>query len=476
MWADFFYWIIFLFYVGLVFSTMWVVVLENRQPAKTIAWLVVLTFMPVVGLVVFYFFGQSLHKERLISRHTYNILTDNMLSEMQSVPEHLIPGKYERLINMLLRKNQAVASDGNEVEVLTSGRDYLQSLLRTIGNARHHIHIETYIVEDDAVGRLLRDALIDKVREGVEVRFLYDDVGCWKVRNAFFDSFVAGGIDLHPFLPVRFPSLTNKVNYRNHRKLCVIDGQVGYIGGMNFAMRYVSRRMPYWRDMQLCIQGPAVGSLQRMFLADWCFVTGKELLHRHFFPLSLGGKERGSKILLQIVSSNPVSIFPEIMYGLTSAIQNAQKYLYIQTPYFLPTEPVLQALQTAAMSGVDVRLMLPQKTDSFWLRWGNDSYLMDMLKAGVRVYFYTDGFLHSKMLVMDDDWCSVGSANMDFRSFENNFEANAFVYDSLVAKTVKEEFLKDLCHSQEVLLNEWKLRPYKHRMLESITRILSPLL
>lgn len=476
MWADFFYWIIFLFYVGVVFSTMCVVVLENRQPAKTIAWLVVLTFMPVVGLVVFYFFGQSLHKERLISRRTYNILTSNMLSEMQSIPEHLVPAKYERLINLLLRKNLAVASDGNEVEVLTSGQDYMQSLLRAIGKAQHHIHIETYIIEDDAVGRLLRDALIDKVREGVEVRFLYDDVGCWKVRNAFFDSFVAGGICVHPFLPVRFPSLTNKVNYRNHRKICVIDGLVGYIGGMNFALRYVSRRMPCWRDMQLCVHGSAVGSLQRMFLADWCFVTGKELLHRRFFPHSSKSKVKEGDSLLQIVSSNPVSIFPEIMYGLTCAIQCAQKYLYIQTPYFMPTESVLQALQSAAMSGVDVRLMLPKKSDSLLLRRGNDSYLMDMLKAGVHVYFYTGGFLHSKMLVVDDDWCSVGSANMDFRSFENNFEANAFVYDPQVAKRVREEFEKDLCCSQEVLYREWKHRPYRRRMLESITRILSPLL
>lgn len=476
MWVDFFYWTFLLAYAVIVFSTMWVVVLENRQPAKTIAWLVVLAFIPIVGLVVFYFFGQSLRKERFINRRTYNVLTHNMLLEQQSQPLPEVPEKYERLVNLMLRKNHAVATNANRVEVLNSGRDYLQALLRDIHSARHHIHIETYIIEDDAVGRLLRDALIDKVREGVEVRFLYDDVGCWNVSDKFFDNFAQGGIDIHPFLPVRFPSLTHKVNYRNHRKLCVIDGMVGYIGGMNFALRYVSERMPHWRDMQLRLKGQAVGSLQRIFLIDWCYVTGKELLHRKFFPSVAQETKERRKALLQIVCSYPVSEYPELMYGITCAIQHARKYLYIQTPYFLPTEPVLQALQSAAMSGVDVRLMLPKKTDSFWLRWGNDSFLMDVLKAGVRVYHYEGGFLHTKALVADDDWCSVGSANMDFRSFDNNFEANAFVYEPTVAKQVKAEFLKDLADSKEVLPEKWKARSYGHRLMESSTRLLSPLL
>lgn len=474
MWTDFFIWAILVTYAIVVFSTTLVVVLDNRQPAKTIAWIVVLTFLPVVGLVFFYFFGQNIRKERFISRKTFNLLTQNMLAEAREDGPGVVPEKYAQLVRMLELKNRSVPSAGNDVRLLTSGREYLAALLRDIGQARHHIHIETYIIEDDAVGRLLRDALADKAREGVEVRLLYDDVGCWNVPDHFFKTFSRSGIQAHAFLPVRFPSLTHKVNYRNHRKICIIDGQKGYIGGMNFALRYAGRHKEQWRDLHLSLRGGAVGSLQRIFLSDWCFVTDNVVSDACYFPAPEHPSKEGA--LLQIVSSNPVSRFPEIMYGLTWAIQHARRYLYVQTPYFMPTEPVLQALRSAAMSGVDVRLMVPLKPDGFWLRWGNDSYFADVLRAGVRVFRHAPGFLHSKCLVMDDDWCTVGSSNMDFRSFDNNFEANAFIYDAAVARHLKQEFLDDLQNCREILWEDWKRRSYARRLMESNTRILSPLL
>lgn len=463
-------------YVTLIVCTAVVVVMENRQPAKTIAWLLVLVLLPMVGLLFFYFFGQNVRKERFIGRKTFDLLTQVMLKESSYCPPELMQPKYERLIRLNEWKNRSVLTAGNETQLITSGEEYVLELLKAIYAAQQHIHLETYIIEDDAAGRLVRDALVDRAREGVEVRLLYDDVGCWNVPNEFFESFIAGGVKVQAFLPVKFPSMTHRINYRNHRKVCVIDGRIGFIGGMNIAVRYMNRGDRIWRDQHLRIEGDAVGSLQRLFVSDWYFMSNTLLKDPKYFPVrdSVAAFTRGA--LMQIVSANPVSHYPEIMYSITWTIAHAQRYIYFQTPYFLPTEPVIQALQTAAMSGVDVRLMIPEKPDAFWLRWGNDSYISAMLRAGVRVFAYQNGFLHSKSVVSDDDWCTVGSSNMDFRSFENNFEANAFLYDAKTAIQVRDVFLEDLERCEEIHLDEWQRRPMLHRCLESLTRVFSPLL
>ena len=476
MWSEILIGGISFVYVTLIVCTAVVVVMENRQPAKTIAWLLVLVLLPIVGLLFFYFFGQNIRKERFIGRKNFDLLTKVMLHESSYCPPQLLQPKYERLIRLNEWKNRAILTAGNETKLITSGEDFVWELLRAIYAAKEHIHLETYIIEDDAAGRLIRDALLDRARDGVEVRLLYDDVGCWKVPNKFFGSFIAGGVKVQAFLPVKFPSLTHRINYRNHRKVCVIDGRVGFIGGMNIAVRYMNRSGYIWRDQHMKIVGDAVSSLQRLFVSDWYFMSNTLLKDEKYFPAkqSIAAFTRGA--LMQIVSANPVSHYPEIMYSITWAIQHAIHYLYIQTPYFLPTEPVIQALQTASMSGVDVRLMIPEKPDAFWLRWGNDSYLSAMLRAGVRIFAFQNGFLHSKSIVADDDWCTVGSSNMDFRSFENNFEANAFIYDKKTALQVKEVFLEDLSHCEEIDLEQWGNRPLLNRCLESLTRIFSPLL
>lgn len=479
MWSTVFLWIIIAAYVVLIFSTVTVVLLENRQPAKTIAWTIVLIMLPILGLIIFYFFGQNIRKDRYISRRLYTMLTQRMHHGINQLPAEATPKRYAPLVRLFETTNHSLLTPVHHLEGYSSGADWIISLLKDIHQAKETIHIETYIIENDAVGRLVRDALIDKAREGVKVRFIYDDVGCWNTSNSFFQSFQEGGVEIEAFLPVHFPSLTHKVNYRNHRKVCVFDDRVGYIGGMNFAIRYVSRRMKLWRDMHLRIEGGAVSDLQRLFLGDWLFVKGVDDTGE--WPAQSDvPKSKDIRIVpdcsLQIVPSSPVSRYPEIMYGLTWIIQHARKYIYIQTPYFMPTEPVIQALQTAAMSGTDVRLMVPEKTDSFWLRRINECYFTAVLRAGIKVYLYKAGFLHSKCAVADDDWCTVGSSNMDFRSFENNFEANAFIYGTSAAKVLRDSFEEDLKECEEVKLEDWKKRPYSHRLLEGYTRIFSPLL
>lgn len=476
MWLSLFFWILVVVYAILIITSTTVVLLENRQPSKTVAWILVLVLLPVVGWVIFYFFGQNIRKERYIGRKSYERLTQEMLKEAYYCPPSLYLPKYERLIRFNERKGKAVLTAGNAVELQPDGRHFVDSLLHDFHKARHHIHLETYIIEDDAVGTLVADALIDCAQRGVEVRLLYDDVGCWNVKSSFFHRMTQAGIHVQPFLPVRFPSLTHRANYRNHRKICVIDGTFGYIGGMNLAVRYTREGDHPWRDLHLRVQGAAVGGLQRIFSADWYFMRNELLGDTRYFPMPAAFDACSQGAMMQIVAANPVANYPEIMYSLTWVIQNASHYLFIQSPYFMPSDVVLQALQTAAMSGVDVRVMIPEKPDAVLLRWGNDSYLDDALRSGIRIYIYKGGFLHSKCAVADDDWCTIGSTNMDARSFDNNFEANAFIYGHTVAKQVKSRFLEDMKRCEEVKLEVWRQRPFYKKYLESFTRIFSPIL
>lgn len=466
--------ILFIAYAFWILSTVMVVLLENRQPVKTIAWVVVLILLPVVGLVFFYFFGQNIRKERIIGKKSLDVLTQEALMEAQIGKSTEVPRNYQHIVRLFERHNMAALTTDNTLHIYTEGADFILGLFGAIARARHHVHLESYIIDDDAVGRMLRDLLISKVNEGVEVRLIYDDVGCWDVHNSFFQRMIDAGVKVGAFMPVRLPMFSHKINYRNHRKICVVDGQTGFIGGMNIANRYVRGQDGHrWRDMHLKVTGSGVAAIQRDFFVDWYFVTRVLITDPVYYPAPLHASGHAA---LQIVTADPVAHWPEFMYGLTWIIQNARRYIYIQTPYFMPTEPILQALQTAAMSGVDVRLMVPRKPDGFWLRWANDSYFKDILEAGIRLYTYRPGFLHSKALVADDEWCTIGSANMDFRSFENNFEANAFIYDHETAIKVKEIFREDAKGCKEIHLRSWNRRNYRRRLLESFTRIFSPLL
>lgn len=473
MWLEFWEYSLLLAYAVIVIGTAAVILLENRQPAKTIAWLLVLICIPVIGWVFFYFFGQNVRKERHLHRRNFQILTHLMHTAKQHQPSHEIPEEYATLISAMRRHKGAFPTSGNELHLLESGAAFIIALLRALRSAQHHVHIETYIFSNDAVGRLVRDALTDCAKRGVEVRLIYDDVGCWNVPTRFFEQMQQDGIQAEAFLPVRFPSLTSKVNYRNHRKICIIDGVEGFIGGMNIANRYVSRRKGRWTDLQLHIKGPAVGALQRTFLTDWHIVAGALITEQTYFPHCDTQNQKG---LLQIIDGTPVSQYPEIEFGLVWIAMHAKHYLYLQTPYFIPTEPMLNALQVAAISGTDVRIMVPRRTDVFWLRRANDSYFSDLLKAGVRVFTYSSGFLHSKSAVADNSWCSVGSSNIDFRSFENNFESNAFVYDANTALKMRDIFLRNQQACEEIVMEKWRKRPLMQRCVESLTRIVAPLL
>jgi len=469
--------VLFSIYQVIVILTIIHVVLDNRQPAKTMAWALVIWFFPVVGIVFYIFFGVNTRKERLISQRSLDMLYKRSMLEFVEQKDLRIPEEYKPIIDLFVSENFSLPFRDNEIKIYTDGYSFFPALLREIASARDHIHIDMYIFEEDALGNMVRDALIAKAREGVEVRLIYDDVGCWNVRNDFFEQMREEGIEVSPFLPVRFPSFTSKVNYRNHRKVIVIDGRTGFIGGMNIAMRYVKgSNGQSWRDTMLQITGNGVYSLQKVFLVDWYFVDRNLISNRKYYPRPQEKTEHNES-LLQIVTSGPTSPYSEIMQGYVRMILSAKRYVYIETPYFLPTDPVLFALKTAAAGGVDVRVLVPLRSDTKFVEWAGRSYLREIVEAGIVVSYYTAGFLHSKMIVCDDAICSCGSTNFDFRSFENNFESNAFVYDPEVAVAMRDMFMDDI--SQSLLFTDIPSRANPNilkRLVESLVRLMSPLM
>ena len=473
IWSHVFMAAFYILYFAVIITTVFVVILDNRNPVKTMAWILVLVFLPVAGLVFYLFFGRSTRREHLISRKGYARLTKRPMAEYQTQVSLHAPIEKQTLMNFFSHVNGALPFGGNRTTVYIDGASMLADLIKELYRAKHHIHVEFYIFEDDAVGRLVRDVLIDKAREGVKERVLHDDVGCWKVSHAFYEQMLCEGIEVMSFLKVRFPQFTGKVNYRNHRKIVVIDGKVGFVGGMNLADRYV-KGVPWgvWRDTHAKLEGKAVYGLQAAFLTDWYAMDRTLFTSAEYFPKT---DVRGN-VVAQIVTSDPVGEWRDIMQGLMMAICSARRYFYVQTPYFLPDEEVKTALQTAALAGVDVRIMLPKKADTWLIHKASLSYLAEMMKAGVKIYLYRKGFIHSKLMVSDDEFSTIGSTNMDFRSFEHNFEANAFFYDKDTASALKEIFLADQRDCMLLSLKVWDKRSWKSKVTESVVRLLSPLL
>lgn len=469
------HWLFLVVYSIIIIITMVRVLMDNRQPAKTMAWMLVLMFIPFLGIILYIFFGQNTRKERKIWQQSLDQLTKRSMLEFVEQKDFNIPEEYRTISNLFMNQNLALPFKNNEVEIYTSGYDFFPSLLMEIGKAEHHIHIDTFIISDDPLGRIIADALIDKAKQGVEVRLIYDDVGSWRTPNSFFTRMRNEGIEVYAFMPVRFPAFTSRVNYRNHRKICVIDGEVGFIGGMNIARRYVQGTPKQsWRDTHVKLTGAAVYGLQRAFLVDWYFVSKVLITERSYYPEIIIGQNNS---LVQVVTSSPTSLWPEIEQGYVRILTNAKHYVYMETPYFLPTDPILFAMRVAALSGVDVRLMIPYETDTKVVEWASRSYVIEASKAGVKILLYRKGFNHSKLLVSDDAMATIGSTNVDFRSFENDFEANALFYDKKIALQVKEVFLADQKDSIDLDdVRRFIKKPFLQRLWESFVRLLSPLL
>ncbi|WP_028596633.1 cardiolipin synthase [Paenibacillus assamensis] len=463
-----------------------IVIFQGRRKdiGSTWAWLMVLLLIPIVGFVLYIFFAQNFKRSRLfywddIKKRGLDQGLKSQVSQFRAQQfqfRNSTSAEYGDLITMNLLNNQAVLTEDNQVEVYTDGKEKFAALFRDIEQATESIHVQYYIIQKDNLGRELLDLLTKKAREGVMVRVLYDDLGSRSLTKKFLSNLRAAGGQVEAFFPSKFRLINLRLNYRNHRKLVIIDGRIGYVGGFNVGDEYLglSSKFGYWRDTHLRIEGAAVYSIQTRFILDW-----NQASEHHdityvpsLFPPIPSKGEKG----IQIVSSGPESEYEHIKNTYLKMITSARSSIYIQTPYFIPDSSVLDALRIAALSGVEVNIMIPDKPDHMFVYWATLSYIGEMLKTGTNVYLYSNGFVHAKTLVVDERIASVGTANFDFRSFKLNFEVNAFVYDEGTAQQLSHAFQEDINVSELLTLEKYQQRSRWVRVKESISRLLSPIL
>jgi cardiolipin synthase len=461
-----------------------IIFLERRNVGTTWAWLLILLFIPIVGFVVYVVFGQNLSRRkifRLSSKHAdeYQLLLEGQLQALETnaiLFNDISAKENQSAIHLNLTHSQSLFSQDNHIDIFTDGEAKFSALLRDIEAAQHHIHLLYFILKNDNIGKKVRDALVAKAKQGVKVRVLVDDMGSVRLPRSFFHSLIAAGGQASAFFPSKWlPYLNFRMNYRNHRKLVIIDGQTGYIGGFNIGDEYLGKdpKFGYWRDTHLRLTGSAVDDLQFRFMLDWSnAATSKFGVDRSYFPLKKVVGTTG----VQIVSSGPDSERQQIKDGMIKLMYSTKKSMYIQTPYFIPDESMMHAIKIAVMSGVDVRIMIPNKPDHIFVYWASLSQIGELLPLGVRIFIYEHGFIHAKTIVMDGKTSSVGTANFDVRSFKLNFEVNAFIYDIETSGRLHAIFEEDMALSTELTWEKYQQRKWTIRFKESVSRLLSPIL
>ncbi|WP_445682988.1 cardiolipin synthase [Solibacillus sp. FSL K6-4121] len=477
----------FLFPIIMVLNILFaitVIFLERKKPSSTWAWLLVLFFLPFVGFFLYLLLGRQLRKKHLfrwdgrkdigieqLINYQIEAIENN---ELELRTEHI--KNYSHLIYMNLKTNNAVLTQDNDVKIFDDGSDKFEALISDINHAKNHIHIQYYIFKLDNLGQRIINALIKKAKQGVKVRVLFDEMGSRGIRKRHFKELIEAGGEVEVFFPSILPLINPRLNFRNHRKIAVIDGRIGYIGGFNVGDEYLSLsdRFGYWRDTHLRIEGSAVHPLQTRFILDWNQASAKNdiIYAERYFPII---PQKGTAAL-QIISSGPDTEWEVIKNNYLHLIANAKKYVYIQSPYFIPDESFFDAIRIATLTGIDVRIMIPNKPDHMFVYWATYSYVGPLVEAGAKVYHYEKGFIHAKMIVVDDEIASVGTANIDVRSFSLNFEVNALIYDRLLAHRLAEIFERDIMDCSELTLELYKNRSNYTKFRESMSRLLSPIL
>lgn len=462
-------------YVYTLTTTISVLLLENRNPVKSLSWVLVLLFLPGLGLFLYLIFGQNFRKRKTISKKSLRFATNrpHVSFDIDRLNSNLMDNNQVNLIRLLYTNSDAKAYPDNKIDILSDGKTTFDAMFNAIQNAKSHIHIEFFIFGNDKISNQLRELLIEKASSGVRVRMIYDYWGSFFLSRWYLQTLREAGVYLRPFLPLRLRFGRSKINYRNHRKILIVDGEVGFTGGLNVADRYIfGNALGMWRDTFVRFEGSVVHGLQQLFLMDWYFVERKLITDPKYYPIP----KKFDSNLAQIVISGPDTQWESIMQGIASAIMSATRYVYIHTPYFIPNDVIENCIQMSAMSGVDVRIMIPARSDSRLSDACTFSYMGRLLEAGVKVYRYTEGFLHSKAIVIDDFISIVGSANLDERSFNQNFEANAFIYEEKTANRLKELFFRDMQNCEELTIEAWTNRRRRQKLKESFARLFSPLM
>jgi len=466
---------------GVLMSCVFIIY-ERNNPSATLAWLLSMILFPFVGLFIYFMFGRRRLKTRVRLLRAIRAEVGDIRRKLDFEGAFKAalssPGaeRHEDLMKLAYRFPGFPPTTGNKVEVQFNADNAYPAILSSIAEAKHHIHALYYILNPDDAGQAFRDALVEKARQGVEVRLLYDDIGSWETQPAFFDPLVEAGGKVHEYRPVHFSRFrTIYANFRNHRKIVVVDGETAFTGGINIGDEYLGKdpSTGFWRDTNIKLTGPAASHLQLVFAEDWYYATGELLTSSYVSHTSPNG---GGGSVTQIVPSGPDRDMQQVEHMFFTAITSARKTLYIATPYFIPDESVQTAIIAAALRGVDVRLLVPKKADKLIIHYANRSYYREALAAGVRIYEYNKGFMHEKLLTADGEVGIVGTANMDLRSFRLNFEVCAVCYDSSVAGELDRQFMLDLGDSSRVHMSSFMKRPHIDKFLENMARLTSPLL
>lgn len=457
---------------------------DRRSASSTWAWLFVLFLLPIVGFILYLFLGRTVSKKKLEKNNGKELDAFQDLVKAQAnsfeklnfnSPNDQVT-KHHDLIRMLLMKQDAFLTENNKIELFTDGHQLFDKVIEDIYNAKDYIHLEYYTFELDGLGNRIIDALETKLKEGLEVKLLYDDVGSKKVNMAKFKKFKSLGGEVEAFFASKLPIINFRMNNRNHRKIIIIDGQVGYVGGFNIGDDYLGLgKLGYWRDTHFRIAGDAVDGLQTRFMMDWNSQAHRPQFEYNdkYFPKK---HVQDGHVPMQIVASSPAEDWHQIEFGYTKMIMKAKKSIYIQTPYFIPDNSYINALKMAAATGIEVHLMIPCKPDHPFVYWATFANAAQLLESGVHIYTYENGFLHSKVCLIDDEVVSVGSANMDYRSFELNFEVNAFVYDKEIAKKIKQAYKEDIEKSKELTVESYRNRSLTIKIKEDLAKLISPIL
>jgi len=471
-----------LFVLNLMFAIT-VIFLERKDASSAWAWILVLFFLPFLGFVLYLLLGRQLRKKHLFRWDGQKDIGIDKLIDYQinAIEEDTLEFRepyveeYKSLIHMNLKTNNSVLTQDNHVEIFTDGKDKFESLIEDILAAKDHIHIQYYIFKLDNLGQKILTVLKKKSRQGVKVRILYDEMGSRGIKKSNFKELIELGGEVEVFFPSVLPLFNPRLNFRNHRKIVIIDGRIGYIGGFNVGDEYLglNKKFGYWRDTHLKIEGSSVHPLQTRFLLDWNQASNNNIVYSEkYFPAI----PKKGDVTTQIVSSGPDAEWPTIKNGYLKLLMSAKRYIYIQTPYFIPDSSFYNAIEIATLSGIDVRIMIPNKPDHMFVYWATYSYVGELLKAGAKVYIYEKGFIHAKMIVIDDEASTVGTANIDVRSFSLNFEVNAFIYDRSISHELAEIFERDIYDCSELTLEQYNNRSNVIKFKESVSRLLTPIL
>ena len=465
-------------YIINIISAISLIFIERKEPTTTWAWLLVLIILPGIGFLLYLIFGQNLSRQKIfrekkvIDERKSRELIEKFKKEKSA---NNISNEFIELINMNYNHSKSLYTTGNDIKVYIDGIEKFKQLIEDIRNAKNFIHIEYYIFKLDDLGKQIINELKKKVDEGLEVRLLVDGMGSKSLRNNHIRYIRDLGIKFHVFFPGRLPYINMRLNYRNHRKIAIIDGKFGYVGGFNVGNEYVNKgkQFKYWRDTHIRIQGEAVNELNKRFILDWDYASEGEIKDNKKYFLD---QEEYGDSGIQIVSSGPDHKEEYIKNAYMKIINNAKKNVYIQTPYLVLDEPMADALKIAALSGIDVRIMVPGKPDHFFMEWILSSTMGELMECGVKIYRYQKGFIHAKTIVADGKISTVGTANLDIRSFQLNFEVNAIIYDSKIAKDLERIFNDDINNSKLVSLEEYNNRGRAIRIKEALIRLIAPIL